>query len=46
MLDETPLIHIKPFFPKYDNRENVSIGWLEKNKNIPVEKMRADERFK
>ena len=46
MLDGTPLIDIKPFFPKYDNRDNVSIGWLEKNKNIPVEKMRADERFK
>lgn len=46
MLDETPLIDIKPFFPKYDNRDNVLIGWLEKNKDIPVEKMRADERFK
>jgi tRNA-Thr(GGU) m(6)t(6)A37 methyltransferase TsaA len=46
MLDETPLIDIKPFFPKYDNRDNVSIGWLEKNKDIPLEKMRADERFK
>jgi len=46
MLDETPLIDIKPFYPKYDNRDNVSIGWLEKNKDIPVEKMRADERFK
>lgn len=46
MLDGTPLIDIKPFYPKYDNRENVSIGWLEKNKDIPVEKMRADERFK
>ncbi len=46
MLDGTPLIDIKPFFPKYDNRENVSIGWLEKSKNIPLQKMRADERFK
>ena len=46
MLDGTPLIDIKPFFPKYDNRDNVLIGWLEKNKDIPVEKMRADERFK
>jgi tRNA-Thr(GGU) m(6)t(6)A37 methyltransferase TsaA len=46
MLNGTPLIDIKPFYPKYDNRENVSIGWLEKNKDIPVEKMRADERFR
>jgi len=46
MLDGTPLIDIKPFYPKYDNRENVTIGWLEKNKNIAIEKMIADERFK
>lgn len=45
MLDETPLLDIKPFYPKYDNRENVSIGWLEKNRDYPIEKMVADERF-
>lgn len=29
MLDETPLIDIKPFFPKYDNRigDDVYAGW-------------------
>jgi tRNA-Thr(GGU) m(6)t(6)A37 methyltransferase TsaA len=46
MLDGTPLIDIKPFYPRYDNRNNVSIGWLEKNKDIPLESLRADERFK
>jgi len=46
MLDGTPLIDIKPFYPRYDNRENVSIGWLEKNKDLPLEKLRSDERFK
>lgn len=46
MLDGTPLIDIKPFYPKYDNRDNVTMGWLEKNKNIPVESMRADDRFR
>jgi len=46
MLDGTPLIDIKPFYPRYDNRENAKVGWLEKNKNLPLEKMRADERFK
>jgi tRNA (adenine37-N6)-methyltransferase len=46
MLDGTPLIDIKPFYPRYDNRENVEIGWLEKNKNLPIEKLRSDERFK
>jgi tRNA (adenine37-N6)-methyltransferase len=45
MLDGTPLIDIKPFYPKYDNRNNVTMGWLEKNKDIPVEAMRADDRF-
>lgn len=46
MLDGTPLIDIKPFYPRYDNRENVSIGWLENNKDIPIEEMRSDERFR
>ena len=46
MLDGTPLIDIKPFYPRYDNRENVKIGWLEKSKNLPLEKLRSDERFK
>ncbi|MFM2292508.1 MAG: hypothetical protein RIS29_2321 [Bacteroidota bacterium] len=46
MLDGTPLIDIKPFYPRYDNRENVSIGWLEKNRDLPLEKLRSDERFK
>ncbi|MEI7694237.1 MAG: tRNA (N6-threonylcarbamoyladenosine(37)-N6)-methyltransferase TrmO [Chlorobium sp.] len=46
MLDGTPLLDIKPYYPRYDNRSDVSIGWLEKNKNLPVENMRADERFR
>jgi tRNA (adenine37-N6)-methyltransferase len=46
MLDETPLIDIKPFYPRYDNRENVKIGWLEKNKDLHLDKLRSDERFK
>lgn len=46
MLDGTPLIDIKPFYPRYDNREDVKIGWLEKNKDLPIEKLRSDNRFK
>jgi tRNA-Thr(GGU) m(6)t(6)A37 methyltransferase TsaA len=46
MLNGTPLLDIKPFYPKYDNRENVKIGWLEKSQTLPPEKLRADERFK
>lgn len=46
MLNETPLIDIKPFYPRYDNRYDVRIGWLEKNKDMPLEKLRSDERFR
>ncbi len=46
MLDETPLIDIKPFYPRYDNRLNARIGWLEKYKDLPIEKLRSDERFR
>ncbi|MBK8806751.1 MAG: tRNA (N6-threonylcarbamoyladenosine(37)-N6)-methyltransferase TrmO [Bacteroidales bacterium] len=46
MLDGTPLIDIKPFYPRYDNRENVKIGWLEKNKDLPLDALRADERYR
>jgi tRNA (Thr-GGU) A37 N-methylase len=46
MLDGTLQIDIKPFYPRYDNRGSLKIGWLEKNKNLPLEKLRSDERFK
>ncbi len=46
MLDGTPLLDIKPFFRKYDNRLDAVSGWLEKSMDIPVEKLRSDERFK
>jgi tRNA (adenine37-N6)-methyltransferase len=46
MLDGTPLIDIKPFYPRYDNRFDVTIGWLEKNKDLPIEALRSDERFR
>ena len=46
MLDETPLIDIKPFYPRYDNRLNAKTGWLERFKKTPVVKLRSDERFK
>jgi len=46
MLDGSPLIDIKPFYPRYDNRLNAKIGWLEQYKKLPVGKLRSDERFK
>ena len=29
MLDGTPLLDIKPYVPKFDQRDNVKSGWLE-----------------
>ncbi len=46
MLNETPLIDIKPFFSKFDNRANTKSGWLDNQADIPITKLRSDERFK
>ncbi|WP_298368077.1 tRNA (N6-threonylcarbamoyladenosine(37)-N6)-methyltransferase TrmO [uncultured Lutibacter sp.] len=46
MLNETPLIDIKPFFSRFDNRINTKSGWLDKPENLPIENLRADTRFK
>lgn len=46
ILNKTPLIDIKPFYSKFDNRTNTKSGWLDKQGNIPHEKLRSDERFK
>ena len=31
VFDRTPLLDIKPYVPKFDQRNNVKIGWLEKH---------------
>lgn len=46
MVDGTPLIDIKPFFPKYDNQNDVKFGWLEGKGNIDITKIKSDSRFK
>lgn len=46
MLDQTPLIDIKPFFPKYDNRLDAKAGWLDQATSISADKLRSDDRFK
>ena len=46
MLDGSPLLDIKPFYPKYDNRENVKYGWLEAKDNVDISKIKSDSRFK
>ena len=45
MLDGTPLLDIKPFYPAYDNKTGVKYGWLEGKEHIDITKVRADERF-
>jgi tRNA-Thr(GGU) m(6)t(6)A37 methyltransferase TsaA len=45
MIDGTPLIDVKPFFPKYDNQDNVKYGWLESKHDIDITKIKSDARF-
>jgi tRNA (adenine37-N6)-methyltransferase len=43
ILDATPILDLKPFFEKYDNRFNTKRGWL--NNNNRAEQIKADNRF-
>lgn len=44
ILDNTPLLDIKPYVPAFDAPENVRTGWLEKaTKNTSMK--RSDDRF-
>ncbi len=44
VLNNTPLIDIKPYVPQFDTREAVRAGWLEKNQEKAVGK-KSDNRF-
>lgn len=44
ILDGTPLVDIKPYVPRLDNRENVRSGWLEQSGKAVAEH-RSDDRF-
>ena len=44
ILDDTPLLDIKPYTPKFDIFEVKKFGWLEKNIH-KLDKVRADKRF-
>ena len=43
LLDRTPLLDIKPYVGEFDNRDDVSTGWLEKARQDISD---ADDRFK
>jgi tRNA-Thr(GGU) m(6)t(6)A37 methyltransferase TsaA len=45
ILDQTPLLDIKPFIPKFEPQKNVRTGWVEQARN-QVSKQKSDERFK
>ncbi len=36
MLNGTPLVNIKTFFSKFDNRTNTKSRWLDNQGNIPI----------
>jgi tRNA-Thr(GGU) m(6)t(6)A37 methyltransferase TsaA len=44
VVDNTPLLDIKPYVPDFDVRDVIKIGWLESKSN-KVKKTSADGRF-
>lgn len=42
MLNQTPLLDIKPYVPEFDIRENSKAGWLDRHRN---NRQIADDRF-
>jgi tRNA-Thr(GGU) m(6)t(6)A37 methyltransferase TsaA len=44
IMNDTPLLDIKPFVPEFDATENITIGWLTASKNKFSSK-KSDERF-
>lgn len=45
MLNETPLLDIKPFFRQSDNRLQAVSGWLDDKHQDAVSETKSDERF-
>jgi tRNA-Thr(GGU) m(6)t(6)A37 methyltransferase TsaA len=45
VLNETPILDIKPYVPDFENTHNVRIGWLEKVIG-QVQTRKSDARFK
>ncbi|MBA4312357.1 MAG: tRNA (N6-threonylcarbamoyladenosine(37)-N6)-methyltransferase TrmO [Chlorobiaceae bacterium] len=44
IIDGTPLLDIKPFYPKFDNRITDKVGWLKGKGNL--DGVQSDNRFK
>ena len=45
VLNETPLLDIKPYVPEFEHIQDVRIGWLERVKG-QVRTQKSDARFK
>ncbi len=45
ILDETPLLDIKPFVPRFDNRPDATSGWLTDSVSDKDQQGIADSRF-
>jgi len=45
MLDETPLIDIKPYIPRFDSPETLKAGWFDKAFGKKENTLLADDRF-
>jgi len=45
MINNTPLLDIKPYVPEFDHQPYVRVGWLEKYRD-KVHNHKSDDRFK
>lgn len=45
MLNDTPLLDIKPFFSRFDNRPDAQSGWLDEKSMDDIATARSDNRF-
>jgi len=45
MLNDTPLVDIKPLIPEFDNRPGASSGWLAEFLSDATQSFHADRRF-
>jgi len=46
MINDSPLLDIKPFFEDFDNRFNTKKGWLSNKTNTNKYHFKSDDRFK
>jgi len=45
LINGTPLLDIKPFFQKFDNRPDTKAGWLEEKEQKVISLIKSDNRF-